>query len=113
MVRPGIPYATARSATWSTEVVSRNEVESAYWLFSQMKTRGSFHTEARLSDSWKTPWFAAPSPKKATATRPVPSSRAARPAPVERGIAAPTMPFAPRMLRPRSAMCIEPPSPWQ
>ena len=30
---------------------------------------GSFHIEARFSDSWNVPWLAAPSPKKQTTTR--------------------------------------------
>ena len=38
-----------------------------------------------LIDSWKGPAFEAPSPKKDTATRPLPSSWAARPAPVTIG----------------------------
>ena len=94
-------------------MVLRYEVESAYWLFSQTKITGSFHTAARLSDSWKTPWLEAPSPKKATATLSVPCSLAARPAPVASGMAAPTMPLAPMMLSSMSAMCMEPPRPWQ
>ncbi len=31
---------------------------------------GSFHSEARLSDSWKAPMLLAPSPKQTTVTRP-------------------------------------------
>ena len=43
-----------------------------YWLFSQMKTTGNCHTEARLSASWKAPMLVAPSPRKQTVTCPVP-----------------------------------------
>ena len=39
---------------------------AAYWLFSQTKTTGSFHTAAMLSASWNSPSAAAPSPKKHT-----------------------------------------------
>ena len=97
----------------STDVVARYEVVSAYWLFSHTKTTGSRHTAARFSDSWKTPWFEAPSPKNATTTVSSPRSFAASAAPHDSGIDAPTMPLAPRMCRSRSAMCIEPPRPRQ
>lgn len=38
-------------------------------LSSTTNTTGSFHTAARLRDSWKAPWLAAPSPVTATAMR--------------------------------------------
>ena len=41
-------------------------------LSSTTNTTGSFHNAARLSDSWKPPWFAAPSPVTATAMAPLP-----------------------------------------
>ena len=57
------------SATWEAERAYSTGVDSAYWLFSQQKMTGSFQTEARFMLSWRTPWLAPPSPKKATATR--------------------------------------------
>ena len=66
---------------------------------------------ARFSDSWKMPWLAAPSPKNDTATRPSPSTRAARAAPTASEMPPPTMALAPRMPRAKSAMCIDPPRP--
>ena len=55
-----------------TEVTVCIGVNSPKPLFSQTKTTGSFHTAARLSDSWKVPSLEAPSPKKQAVT----SSRA-------------------------------------
>ena len=66
---------------------------------------------ARFIDSWSTPWLAAPSPKKTTLTRSVPSTCALRAAPVATGMFEPTMPFAPSMPLLMSAMCIVPPLP--
>ncbi|MNG00958.1 hypothetical protein D3C84_839160 [compost metagenome] len=54
-----------------------------------------------------------PSPKNTTATLSVPLSRAAKAAPTTNGAPAPTMPLAPSMPFSKSAMCIEPPLPWQ
>ena len=68
---------------------------------------------AMLSASWNSPSATAPSPKKHTATRPLPSSWAASAAPVAIGSPPPTMPFAPSMPIEKSAMCIEPPLPLQ
>ena len=42
-------------------------------LFSQTSRAGRSQIAARLTASWKAPWLTAPSPKKATATRPWPS----------------------------------------
>ena len=47
---------------------------------------------AMLSDSWKAPMFAAPSPKLATDTHLLPSRLAAQPSPVAIGIDDPTTP---------------------
>ena len=66
-----------------------------------------------LRHSWNGPAFEAPSPKKETATRPLPSICAARPAPVTIEMPPATMPFAPSMPMPKSAMCMEPPLPLQ
>jgi len=43
-----------------------------YRLFSQTNTTGRPHTTARLRASWKAPMLVVPSPKKATATWPLP-----------------------------------------
>ena len=86
---------------------------AAYWLFSQTKTMGSFHTDAMLSASWNSPSAAAPSPKKHTVTSPLPSSWAASAAPHAMGSPPPTMPLAPSMPTAKSAMCIDPPLPLQ
>ena len=88
-------------------------MDTAYWLFSQMKTTGSRQMEARLSASWKAPWFEAPSPKKHRQTRFVPRSCWASAMPLAMGMPAPTMPLAPQMPREKSAMCMEPPRPRQ
>jgi len=60
-------------------------------LFSQTNTTGAFHTTAMFSASWNAPMFVAPSPKKHTATCPVPSSCAAQAAPSAIGMCAPTI----------------------
>src|SRR6266851_6535450 len=88
-------------------------VDSAYWLFSQTKTTGSFQTVARFIASWTVPCAAAPSPKKQTVTAPVLRVLALSAAPAARGGPAPTMPLAPSMLRDRSATCMDPPLPRQ
>ena len=49
-------------------MVRESGVPMEYWLFSQMKTTGSFHSPASESDSWKAPWATVPSPKKHSAT---------------------------------------------
>src|SRR5207302_6427777 len=83
----------------SPAIVRLDEVDSAYWLFSHMKTIGSFQTAARLRDSCTTPWLDAPSPKKAMTTRSVRRRRAASAAPLPMGRPAATIPLQPRMLR--------------
>ena len=88
-------------------------VDSAYWLFSQTNTTGRFHTAAMFTPSWKAPVLLPPSPKNATVTRSLPRIFCARPAPVAMGTPAPTMPLAPRIPSSKSAMCMEPPLPWQ
>ena len=108
-------------------------------MFSQNKTIGSFHSDARLAASWKAPWATAPSPKNDTTTvlsrcpappgpsspdppasvpdPPAPSparrarSRAAVATPAAIGTPAATIPLAPKIPRSGSAMCIEPPRP--
>ena len=99
--RPVIVPATA----FSTRIVVANP------LFSHTKTTGIRQSAARFNDSSSTPWLTAPSPKKFTATRSPPSCRSAHAAPVAIGAAAPTMAFAPRMPRLKSAACMEPPRP--
>ncbi len=84
-----------------------------YWLFSQTKITGSFQIAAMLSDSWKAPSLLAPSPKKQTVTSSRPRRLAASAAPTAIGRPPPTMPLAPRLPLVTSAMCIEPPRPWQ
>ena len=84
-----------------------------YWLFSQMKMTGSFQIAAMFSASWKAPSLLAPSPKKHTVTSSWPRRLAASAAPTAIGMPPPTMPLAPRLPRLTSAMCIEPPRPWQ
>ena len=66
-------------------------VYSMYWLFSQTKITGAFHTAARLSASWKEPMFVVPSPKKQTATCSEPRYCADQAAPTAIGRWAPTI----------------------
>jgi hypothetical protein len=80
-------------------------------LFSQTNTTGTRQSAARLNASSNIPSFIAPSPKKVAATRSVPWRWYAQAAPVAIEPAAPTIAFAPRMPRPKSAACIEPPRP--
>jgi hypothetical protein len=82
-------------------------------LFSTTKITGRFQTAARFRLSRNMPWFEAPSPTKLTATSPFRRNFAASAAPQASGAPAPRMPFAPIMPLSRSAMCIEPPLPWQ
>ena len=103
----------ARVAMSFTFWCTSRGVDSAYWLFSQTKRTGRFQTAARFSPSWKAPVLEPPSPKKATVTALRPCIFAVRPAPAAMGMPAPTMPFAPRIPRSRSAMCMEPPFPLQ
>ncbi len=63
-----------------------------YWLFSQMKTTGSFHSAASAIPSWKPPMVLEPSPKKHSVTRPSPRYLEAKPAPAAIGTWPPTMP---------------------
>ncbi len=67
-----MPYAAARSAFEAMPVDAVRGTEMAQSLSSTTKTTGSFQSAARLSDSWKAPWLAAPSPVTATAIRSVP-----------------------------------------
>ena len=61
-----MPYATARTDGSGTAVMTSTRADIANWLFSQTKTTGSFQIAARFIDSWRMPWFSAPSPKKQT-----------------------------------------------
>ena len=69
----GIPNAPGRSAMFPAVTVSDGE-NSEKPLCSQINTSGSFHSAPTFSASMNTPWFAAPSPKKHTATWPLFSS---------------------------------------
>ena len=87
-------------------------------LFSITYTTGSFHSDARFSDSWNAPCLEAPSPKNDRTTwGGSPSLRlltcAAKATPVACGIPWPTIPEVPRTPRPGSARGIEPPYPPQ
>jgi len=112
-ITPGMPNAPARSAMLSVATDQVLAVDSAYPLFSATKMAGRFHTDARFIDSSVVPWLLPPSPKNATLTPPVPFSFAASAVPQISGGPPPTMPLAPSMPLDRSAMCIEPPLPWQ
>src|SRR6185437_17015316 len=110
---PGMPHPAARSAMLSLATDQVLAVDSAYPLFSATKTAGRFHTEARFIDSSVVPWLLAPSPKNATLTPLVPLSLAARAVPQISGGPTQTIPLAPSMPLDRSAMCMDPPLPWQ
>ena len=88
-------------------------LDTAYWLFSQRNTTGSFQIAARLMDSWNAPSLLAPSPKNGTATRSLPCSTLPRAAPTAVGMEEPRIPDSPRMPTLKSARCIEPPLPLQ
>src|SRR5487761_477668 len=98
---------------FGTAVVFEIGVYSPYRLFSQTNITGSFITEAMLSDSWKAPILAAPSPKKVIATWFVPLYHEESAAPTATGSPAPTIANEPRAPTFLSAICIEPPFPWQ
>jgi alkanesulfonate monooxygenase SsuD/methylene tetrahydromethanopterin reductase-like flavin-dependent oxidoreductase (luciferase family) len=83
------------------------------WWVAGTGERRTIPIAARFADSWKAPWFAAPSPKNDTATWSVPSCFAVSAAPVAIGMPPPTMPFAPRFPFEVSAMCMDPPRPRQ
>jgi hypothetical protein len=70
-------------------------------------------TAARFRLSRKVPWLEPPSPVNDTPTWSVPRILADRPTPQFIGGPPPTMPLAPSMPLSTSAMCIEPPLPWQ
>ncbi len=73
MVSCAAPYGFARSAMLPDVTVEYGE-NSENPLFSQTKITGSFHRVETFNASHSTPWLAAPSPKKATPTAPLPSS---------------------------------------
>ena len=66
-----------------------------------------------LRPSWNAPSLVAPSPMKATATRPCPSRLHASASPVVSGMLPPTMAMAGIMPTVMSPTCIEPPLPLQ
>ncbi len=74
---------------------------------------GSFQIDAKFSDSWNAPSLFAPSPKKHMTTDDLRCLRIDSAAPTAIGMPPPTMPFAPRLPRFTSAICIEPPRPRQ
>ena len=74
--RPASRSPPPGAAMSSTARCVRQSAESANWLFSQMKTTGSFQVAARFIPSWAAPWPAAPSPKKAITAWPLPRSAA-------------------------------------
>ncbi len=82
-----------------------------YRLFSQTNTVGSFHTAAKLSASWKAPMLVVPSPKKATATWPLPRICADQAAPLAMHRWAPMMAYEPIIPCSTEVRCIEPPLP--
>ena len=84
-------------------------VYSMYWLFSHTNTTGRRHTAAALSASWKAPMFVVPSPKKHTATWPLPRSWADQAAPAAMGRWAPTMAYEPIAPCSTEVRCIDPP----
>ena len=86
-------------------------VDSAYLLFSHTNMTGRFHILARFIDSWSAPWLEAPSPKNTTLTLSVPFTFAVSATPVATGMLDPTIPLAPSIPFPMSAMCIVPPLP--
>ena len=86
-----MPYACAFAAIVSDAVCCCTGSEIAHWLFSHTNTTGSFLTEAKFIDSWKTPSSVAPSPKKLTASSPPPFICAANAAPTAMGIVALTI----------------------
>jgi len=88
-------------------------VDIAYMLFSQRNITGSFHMAAKLADSWKLPSFDAPSPKKHTVILLRCFICCISAAPVAMQKPPPTTPFAPRLPRSKSAICMEPPLPRQ
>ena len=68
MLSPTIPYDAARTEMSVTAVVLDAAVNCAYLLFSHTNTTGRSCTPAKFNASWNVPLFAAPSPKKHTAT---------------------------------------------
>ena len=105
----GIPNEAARRDR-APAVTVRDRVVTASRLSLQTNTTGSAHTEARLRLSISIPWFAAPSPKNATATRPGRRWAAASPNPHPIGPVAPTIPDE-AASRAGSNRCMWPPMP--
>ena len=67
--RPRLIDRALVAAFDGTAVDADRGTEMPQSLSSTTKTTGSTQRAARLSDSWKAPWFAAPSPVTATAIR--------------------------------------------
>ena len=110
---PGIPYATALSASSVIAITRSRAVYSAYSLFSHMKITGRWSAQAMFAASWKAPILVDPSLKNAIVTRLFFRYLFANAAPTACGTPAPTMPFAPSIPRSRSEICIAPPFPLQ
>ena len=108
---PLIPYARARRARSERFACLRRGVDIAERLFTQTNSTGSFHTEARFTDSWKEPVPVAPSSKNATVTWGDFFSRWLSADPTAMGMPPPTIPLAPRLPMEKSAMCMQPPRP--
>ena len=98
---------------WSVDNLEEFWADMANRLFSQSRIKGSFQIAERFATSWKAPWLAAPSPKKQSATWPLPRSLAESAAPPAMPKPPPTMPLAPSMPSEKSAMCMLPPLPRQ
>src|SRR5438477_173129 len=68
----------------------------AYWLFSQMKTTGSFQSPASARPSWKAPMLAVPSPKKQRVTSGSPRYLLPNATPAAIGTCPPTIAHPPK-----------------
>ena len=77
------------------------------------KSKGSRQAALRFIVSRTAPMLTAPSPKKVTATSPVPARRCANAAPAASGTPPPTMALVPRTPASGHLRCIDPPRPLQ
>ena len=101
----------ARRPTSGMPLAYANGTSVANWLFSQTNSTGSFQMLAMFSPSWNAPLLTAPSPKNATATRPVFSSFELYPPPQACRMHGPTMPLVPIMPISGENRCMLPPRP--
>jgi hypothetical protein len=108
MLNPG-PRADSRGSA----VASPTGVDTAYWLFSMKKHKGSFQAAARLNVSRTEPMFTAPSPKYVTVTASVPARRWLNAKPAACGTPPPTIALVPIAPAARHCRCIDPPRPRQ